>query len=77
MGWNLFRIAQNITQSDDINTTQNLVLAYKTNYKIVSNAEPNPTKLFDGIKNYYKVSRVRTNNYLLSVPSRLKLSTMD
>ena len=49
MGWNLFRIAQNITQSDDINTTQNLVLAYKTNYKIVSNAEPSPIKLFDGI----------------------------
>ena len=49
MGWNLFRIAQNITQSDDINTIQNLVLAYKTNYKIVSNAEPSPIKLFDGI----------------------------
>ena len=49
MGWNLTRIAQNITQSDDINTTQNLVLAYKRNYKIVSNAEPSPIKLFDGI----------------------------
>ena len=49
MGWNLSQIAQNITQSDDINTIQNLVLAYKTNYKIVSNTEPSPTKLFDGI----------------------------
>ena len=49
MGWNLSRIAQNIAQGDDINTIQNLVLAYKTNYKIVSNAEPSPIKLFDGI----------------------------
>ena len=49
MGWNLTRIAQIVAQNDGINTTQNLVLAYKTNYKIVSNAEPSPIKLFDGI----------------------------
>ena len=49
MGWNISQIAQNITQSDDIHTIHNLVLAYKRNYKIVSNAEPSSIKLFDGI----------------------------